>query len=69
MIYRSDKKLYLRRRLASGTFADQQLKPFQHRLGQAYRPAQPSSEFWIIDRDGDLQSWGAKGYIAMARRG
>ncbi len=68
IIYRSKDKLYLRHRLADGTIGNQQLKTFQHHLGQAYRPAQESSKYWIVDRDGDLQSWGTDGYITMARR-
>lgn len=68
-IYRSKGKFYLQRQLADGTKDEQRLRPFQHRLGQAFRAPDPSSKFWIIDRDGDLQSWNRNGYIAVARRG
>lgn len=68
-IYRSKGKFYLQRKLADGTQDEQPLRPFQHRLGQAFRAAKPNSKFWIIDRDGDLQSWNAQGYIGVARRG
>lgn len=68
-IYRSKGKFYLQRHLADGTREEQPLRPFQHRLGQAFRAPKPSSKFWIIDRDGDLQSWNGNGYIGVARRG
>ncbi len=68
IIYRSNNQLFLRRRLTDGTIGSQRLKTFQHHLGQAYRLAEESSEYWIVDRDGDLQSWGADGYITMAPR-
>ena len=67
-IYRSDKRTFLRQHNANGTTQTIRLKPFQHQLGQGFRPARPGPQYWIIDRDGDLQTWGKRGYSGLARR-
>ncbi len=67
-IYRSNKRTFLRRHNANGTMRTIRLKPFQHQLGQGFRPAGPGTQYWIIDRDGDLQTWSNQGYTGLARR-
>ena len=67
-IYRSNKQTFLRRKNGDGTTQTIRLKPFQHQLGQGFRPAGPGGQYWIIDRDGDLQTWGKQGYAGLARR-
>lgn len=67
-IYRSSKRTFLRRQSANGTTETIRLKPFQHKLGQGFRPARPGPHYWIIDRDGDLQTWSNQGYTGLARR-
>ena len=70
VIYRKNSRMFLRRRNADGSTSTIRLKAFQHQLGRGYRPINSSGQYWIIDRDGDLQSWSKQqGYVGLARRG
>ena len=63
-IYRVNKDTFIRQNLGNGRSVTKRVKAFRHKLGPAYRH---KSETWIIDRDGDLQSWRDGDYLAAAK--
>ncbi|MFY0615621.1 MAG: hypothetical protein JXQ99_29095 [Hyphomicrobiaceae bacterium] len=63
-IYRVNDKTFIRLNIGKGRSVTKHVKPFRHKLGPAYRH---KSEYWIIDGDGDLQSWNKGGYLAAAK--
>ncbi|MGI9475063.1 MAG: hypothetical protein ACR2PI_00010 [Hyphomicrobiaceae bacterium] len=63
-IYRINDDTFIRQNLGNGRSVTKRVKRFRHKLGPAYRH---KSETWIIDRDGDLQSWRNGDYLAAAK--